>query len=229
MTDQALDDLVRRVLLDVYDQEYGDVIEELPEHDLSPAFEKKMKKLIRRADHPIRYRVVQAAACLVLAALLSGCTVLAFAPEARTAFFSWVRTQYENIFVYHFSGPDIDTDLPTYTLGWLPEGYVETSRVQEDTVILCTYSGPDGGIIFFRYSPMSDNIIDAVTTNGVEPEAVVINSMAGDFYLSDVASESNELIWFDQNANIAFSLSSFFDKTVMIHIAQSVFVESFTN
>lgn len=31
----------------------------------SSAFERKMKKLIRRADHPIRYRVAQAAACLL--------------------------------------------------------------------------------------------------------------------------------------------------------------------
>ena len=43
MTDRALDDLARRVLLDVCGQEYGDAIEELPEHDFSPAFEKKRR------------------------------------------------------------------------------------------------------------------------------------------------------------------------------------------
>ena len=57
-------------------------LEELPSEEIlsedealtfSPAFERKMKKLIRRADHPIRYRIAQAAACLLLAALLSGC------------------------------------------------------------------------------------------------------------------------------------------------------------
>ena len=52
----------------------------------SSAFERKMKKLVRRADHPIRYRIAQAVACLLLAALLSGCTVLAVSPEARAAF-----------------------------------------------------------------------------------------------------------------------------------------------
>ncbi len=31
----------------------------------SPAFERKMKKLIRRADHPIRYRFAQVVACLL--------------------------------------------------------------------------------------------------------------------------------------------------------------------
>ena len=47
-------------------------LEEMPSEEIlsedealtfSPAFERKMKKLIRRADHPIRYRIAQAAAC----------------------------------------------------------------------------------------------------------------------------------------------------------------------
>ena len=39
LTDQALDSMLRRVLLDADGQEYGDAIEKLPEHDFSPAFE----------------------------------------------------------------------------------------------------------------------------------------------------------------------------------------------
>ena len=76
MTDQALDDLARRVILDAARQEYGDWIDQLPEHDFSPAFEKKMQKLIQRADHPVRYRglrTIQIAAAL--AALLMLVTV----------------------------------------------------------------------------------------------------------------------------------------------------------
>lgn len=115
MTDQALDSMLRRVLLDADCQEYGDAIDELPECDFSPSFEKKMQKLIRRANHPIRYRVAQAAACLLLAALLSGCTALAISPEARTAFVGWVREVSEEWFVYHYAGETQDT--PKVVLG----------------------------------------------------------------------------------------------------------------
>lgn len=76
MTDQALDDLARRVMLDAARQEYGDWIDQLPEHDFSPEFEKKMQKLIQRTDHPVRYRglrIMQIAAAL--AALLMLVTV----------------------------------------------------------------------------------------------------------------------------------------------------------
>ena len=80
MTDQALDDLARRVMLDAARREYGDLIDERPEHAFSPAFEKKMGKLIQRADHPVRWRwrwVGRIAA--VLAALMVLATVAAAA------------------------------------------------------------------------------------------------------------------------------------------------------
>lgn len=77
MTELALDDLARRVMLDVARLEYGGLMEGAPEHDFSPAFERKMKKLIRQADHPVRHRwlrAVQLAA--VLAALLMMATIV---------------------------------------------------------------------------------------------------------------------------------------------------------
>jgi len=43
LTEQVLDDLLRQIMLDVARQEYGDLIVQLPEHDFSPAFEKKMR------------------------------------------------------------------------------------------------------------------------------------------------------------------------------------------
>jgi len=80
LTERALDELARRVMLDAARQEYGELIDEQPEHDFSPEFERRMKKLIRRADHPIRWRwmwVGRAAA--LLAALLMLVTVAAAA------------------------------------------------------------------------------------------------------------------------------------------------------
>ena len=81
MTDQALDDLARRVMLDVARLEYGDLLEELPEHDFSPEFERKMKNLIRQADHPARHRLLRTgqlvAALVALLLLLTVATAAA--------------------------------------------------------------------------------------------------------------------------------------------------------
>ena len=104
MTDQALDDLFRQVLLDAVLQEESDLMKELPDHDFSPDFNRKMKKKLHRADHPIRYRVLQTAACFFVAIVLLGGSVLTFSAEARDAFMSWVREMYETWFVYRYTG-----------------------------------------------------------------------------------------------------------------------------
>ena len=100
VTDRALDELARRVILDAARQEYGSLLAELPEHDFSPEFERKMRRLARRADHPVRYRAVKAAACLLLAALVGGGSLLVLVPEARAAFVGWMRDVYQTWFVY---------------------------------------------------------------------------------------------------------------------------------
>lgn len=56
------------------------------EATFSPEFERKMKKLVRRTDHPIRYWAQKAVACILLTILIGGGSVLAFSTEARAAF-----------------------------------------------------------------------------------------------------------------------------------------------
>lgn len=120
---------LKAVLQEAYFME----LEEIPSEEklsedealtFSSAFERKMKRLIRRADHPIRYRIAQIAACLLLAALLSGCTVLAVSPEARAAFVGWVREVSEGWFVYHYTGEDQTApENVVYCPTWVPDGY----------------------------------------------------------------------------------------------------------
>ena len=108
MTEQALDQLARRVILDTARLEYGALLKEAPEHSFSPSFERKMKRLLRRGRHPVWYKALHAAACLLLALLLSGCAVLAVSPAAREAFAGWVREVHDTYFSYQYVGPDQD-------------------------------------------------------------------------------------------------------------------------
>ena len=72
----------------------------------SPAFERKMKKLVKRTDHPIMYWIQKSVACLILILLLGGGSVLALSTEARAAFVGWVREIYESWFVYQYLGDE---------------------------------------------------------------------------------------------------------------------------
>ena len=86
MTDQTLDDLARRVILDAARLEYGDWIDELPEQDFSPEFEKKMQRLIQQADHPVRHRCLRT---VQLAALLAALLMLVTVVTAAAGYDIW--------------------------------------------------------------------------------------------------------------------------------------------
>ncbi len=148
MTDQALDDLARRVMLDAARLEYGDLLEELPEHDFSPEFERKMKNLIRQADHPARHRLLrtgQLVAALVALLLLLTVATAAAGYDIWRMLAEWTAEQItlapgqieyidpDDLHIPKEPGEytDLQEALTAYGLNrsvvpkWLPEGFVQ--------------------------------------------------------------------------------------------------------
>ena len=147
MTDQALDDLARRVMLDAARLEYGDLLEELPEHDFSPEFERKMKNLIRQADHPARHRLLrtgQLVAALVALLLLLTVATAAAGYDIWRMLAEWTAEQItlapgqieyidpDDLHIPEEPGEytDLQEALTAYGINrpvvpkWLPEGFV---------------------------------------------------------------------------------------------------------
>ena len=148
MTDQVLDDLARRVMLDAARLEYGDLLEELPEHDFSPEFERKMKNLIRQADHPARHRLLrtgQLVAALVALLLLLTVATAAAGYDIWRMLAEWTAEQItlapgqieyidpDDLHIPEEPGEytDLQEALTAYGLNrsvvpkWLPEGFVQ--------------------------------------------------------------------------------------------------------
>ena len=148
MTDQALDDLARRIMLDAARLEYGDLLEELPEHDFSPEFERKMKNLIRQADHPVRHRLLrtgQLVAALVALLLLLTVATAAAGYDIWRMLAEWTAEQItlapgqieyidpDDLHIPEEPGEytDLQEALTAYGSNrsvvpkWLPEGFVQ--------------------------------------------------------------------------------------------------------
>ena len=64
-------------------------------HEFSPAFEKKIRKLKRRADHPAFYRTMNRVASILLAILIAIGAWISVDAEARAAVVGWVKEIYE--------------------------------------------------------------------------------------------------------------------------------------
>ncbi len=180
MTERALDDLARRVMLDAARQEYGDLMDERPEHDFSPEFERKMEKLIHRADHPIRWRWMWVGR---VAATLAALLVLASVAAAAVGYDLWellVQWTAEQITLapgqIDYADPDdlhipdqseeyasIQEALSAYGMDrpvvprYMPDGFVLQNLIVDDQ----TFSN-DCIVFFAAYSRGEDCLIQQV-------------------------------------------------------------------
>ena len=192
----------------------------IPVHNFSARFERKMRRLIRRTRHPAAYRALVRVACAFLAFLLGSGVFLAVNPEARAAFFGWVRTQYERLFVYDVANTGEQTELPEYTLGWLPEGYKKFENYRDSQFEWIIYANDDGQEISFLYS------FDNLHMNSVHDQ-VISTSVSGqpaELYYSENVYEQNNIVWSNSSDSIVFSISGCFKDHVLIKMAENVVI-----
>lgn len=196
------------------------------EATFSPKFKRKMKKLVRRTDHPIRYWVQKAVACILLTILIGGGSVLALSTEARAAFVGWVREIYETWFVYHFEGDGNTLPEETqYRPTWLPEGYSQTSVPESDDQVNVLYTNDVGHMIIFAYSNSSSSLTLYTQGDAAETTKVIVKDIPADFYLEEDGTHSNCLVWENSQNNIIFWIVANLPKDTIIKIAESVEVQ----
>ena len=66
-------------------------------HQFSPKFEKKIKRLTRRTNHPIIYRSLRRVASILLVVVIGFCSVLAVSAEVRATVLGWVKEQNQSL------------------------------------------------------------------------------------------------------------------------------------
>jgi len=168
-------------MLDAARQEYGVLTDSGPEHDFSPEFEREMKKLIRRADHPIRWRWIWIGR---IAAILAALLVLASVAAAAAGYgllellIHWTAEQFtlapgqidyadpDDLHIPEEPGEyaSIQEALSAYGFDrpvvprCLPDGFVLEELIVDDQ----TFGG--SSIVFFAtYSRGEDCLIQEVT------------------------------------------------------------------
>lgn len=194
------------------------------EATFSPEFERKMKKLIRRTDHPIRYRIMKAVACFLLAVLIGGGSVLTFSVEARAAFVTWVKEVYETRFVYRFFQTSDDTpDNITYRPTWVPSDYQINFEFVSDTVSTIEYRNNSDNFVAFSYFQNTSSLAFQIDLDGTEIyKQVSVNGITAELYLDQDEGDTNILIWMDEGSNTVFRILAPFNEDELIRMAESV-------
>lgn len=189
----------------------------------SPEFERKMEKLIHRAKHPIRHRIMKAVACFLLVILVGGGSVLTFSMEARAAFVGWVREVYETYFEYHYTGIDRNiTNDVIYWPTWLPNGYDLVIEPEPGDHIVAIYESTQEDKIIFNCSTSIESLTLQVEREGTETFTVSVNGISADLYLDQDENNANVLVWEDESAGLIFWIVATCDTDDLVKIAESV-------
>ena len=197
------------------------------QHEFSPGFEQRMRRVLRRGNHPTVYRGLRRAACFLLALLLSGSVWLTVDTEAREAVFGWISERVEGAYHYFFHGDGTSQkQVVRYALSEIPEGYREEDVYETDAYMEITYvetaTGRYLSLGWFHPSIETETPELFFLTGDMEREPAQVNGRAAEFYRDDTGNMANVIVWRDEENDTLLYLSGYFDKGNLIGLAENV-------
>lgn len=191
-------------------------------HQFSAKFERRMKRLIYRTNHPVQHRILRSAASILLVILLGFSSVLAVSVEAREAVFGWVREQYESFYAYFFEGQSEEGEPVSYYPGWMPDEFIHEVTFEIAGGESLLYVGSDGTIAEFSYSTAPESFSMFIESVKGEQQPVSINGYEGTLYIPADPSLSSGVIWVDDASNTIFHVSASIETDMLLKIAEHI-------
>lgn len=233
MTDQELDQMMRRALLDAAAQEAEALPQEPPE--LSPRHGRSMRAMLRdplawarsrrrpALRTAARHAAARHAAAVLLVLVLSAAVLVTVSPQARADITRWVAEQTGNVLDFQFRGDSPAQPILQYQITALPEGYVETERTDALDAGNVTYKNSDGDMILLDYAYMQDGALHRIILNDTDTMSDIrISGMPGKLILSTEEKNFNRILWIDAAQNLQFTITAAAEESVIIAMAESV-------
>lgn len=204
------------------------LVENLPDeseckHIFSPKFEKQMKKLLKRTEHPMRYQFLKTVATFLLILLLGASTVLTLHTEACEKFWGWIKEKYHTLMSYSYGDAiKAEEELVRFSLGFLPEGYKKQAEYDMEVTVDVAYVNDKNQILQFSYmSPSNDSSI-YIDIKGSIKESGMVGINKADIYIYEDGTKGNTIVWVDEREDMMFFVSGCFTKEELIQIAENV-------
>lgn len=228
MTDQELDQMMRRALLDAAAQEAEALPQEPPE--LSPRHGRSMRAMLRdplawarSRRRPALRTAARHAAAVLLVLVLSAAVLVTVSPQVRADITRWVAEQTGNVLDFQFRSDSPAQPIPQYQITALPEGYVETERTDALDAGNVTYKNSDGDMILLDYAYMQDGALHRIILNDTDTMSDIrVSGMPGKLILSAEEKNFNRILWIDAAQNLQFTITAAAEESVIIAMAESV-------
>lgn len=233
MNDQELDILMQRVLLDAIKRDEQSRVETTVAFSPTRRYQRSIAAMLqdpitwaKKRARPLWKSVLQRAAVILLVASLGFGSVMAISPTVRATVVQWITEWYEEHITYRYAGEEVAGAMPRYEITDLPEGYVESCRIELPNMVSIEYLRENGETntgISLTYTYMQDGSASDFLTEGAEVIPIIVNGLNGQLILKSDADSSNSTVtWIDGEMHIQFEVSSFMKKEGILHIAESV-------
>ena len=238
MTDQELDRMMQRVLLDAVKRDCERETDDVPSFKPSPRYQRQITAMLadplkwaHKRARPVWKKAIQKVAVILLVFSLSLGSLMAVSPTVRAAVVRWVVEWYETHITYRYSGEQITDEMPQYEITDLPKGYaeVESERVEWPSYTCIIYrditrEDATEGTISFAYGYIQQGgAADYVISEEMEILPVVVNGLEGQLFMQhDWENKWSTITWIYPDANLQFSVDAAVDKNTILHMAESV-------
>ena len=193
------------------------------EHTFSPDFLRRMKKLIRRAEHPAGHRVLRQAGAAAAALILAFTLLYAASPTVRAAVNSWVRSAFGDYFQYspvETTPPDAQYD---YALPEEFDGYTLLDAIDRGEDYLYIYTNEEGQMLFFEYlRNTSDSSMFLLDVENHAFSQDYVGSVCADIYIAPTADETSIIVWHNSDENVLFCIQATADRDQLIAFAEKI-------
>lgn len=230
MTEQELDRIMRRVLIDSLKMDAERIEEDQGlSFESTSRYRRRMRAMcadplswLHRQEHPRWKQIARRVAIILIACVVAIGGIMARSPTARAMVIRWIVEWYGNNIDYVYTGEQNTEAMSQFEITELPDGYAESDRDIAPGLVVVTYENQDGNVIYFDYNFMHQGTQTNFILRDDDVFDVTVNQMSGKFIESRISGNLNALTWIDPDLNIQFTVEGCFDFDSLLHMAESI-------
>lgn len=192
-------------------------------HRFSAGFERKLRSLTRRAEHPVRYRLMRQAAAVLIAVFTAFAMLYAASPTVRAMATNWIR----DIFGSYVQYSPLDTTSPDVMYDYyLPDefnGYKLKEVIDRGDDMFYVYYNEEGDMLCFDYIHGSSSSYMYLTDiENHQYTRSSVHSHPADIYIAPDGDQASVIFWQIVEENALLCISAKEDMNQLIAIAEKV-------
>lgn len=232
MTDQKLDELMKQTLWDSI--RFDDDIMFRMELQFVPSltYETQIRRMktdpngwMRKRVTPMWKTILQKVATILIVLSVTLGSMMVFSTEVRATVVRWIKNWYGNTILYEYFGEDVSDQIPHFTIGNLPEGYVEVERIGTSAAEYVKYQNQyqSSNQIWFNYQYVQQGGASAIVPGDDVIIEITINGMEGEIYIPQNPENKKIIRWIDTKENIHYFITAALEEKALLEMAENIF------